>query len=122
MTNPLRDRVERVKVSVATSDRYPARVLQPHLVPGHPRTNAHRPLQVMKFGGSSVNDSACIGKVAEIIEAAASDSDVVVVVSAMRGVTDLLIESATQSEVGNHHRVSAIFKNCSSGTNLLQMR
>jgi aspartokinase/homoserine dehydrogenase 1 len=110
MTNPLRDRVERVKVSVASSDRYPARVLQPHLVPGHPRTNAHRLLQVMKFGGSSVNDSACIAKVAEIIEAAASDSDVVVVVSAMRGVTDLLIESATQSEVGNHHRVSAIFQ------------
>jgi len=110
MTKPLRDRAERVKVSVATSDRYPARVLQPHLVPGHPRTNAHRPLQVMKFGGTSVNDASCIAKVADIINAAASDSDVVVVVSAMRGVTDLLIESAAQSEAGNQHRVTAIFQ------------
>jgi bifunctional aspartokinase / homoserine dehydrogenase 1 len=110
MTNPLRDRVERVKVSVATSDRYPAHVLHPHLVPGHPRTNAHRPLQVMKFGGTSVNDSACIAKVADIIKAAASDRDVVVVVSAMRGVTDLLIEAVTQSETGNQHRVTAIFQ------------
>jgi aspartokinase/homoserine dehydrogenase 1 len=110
MTNPLRDRVERVKVSVATSDRYPASASQPHLVPDHPRTNAHRSLQVMKFGGSSVNDASCIAKVAEIITAAASDSDVVVVVSAMRGVTDLLIEAATQSETGNLDCVTAIFQ------------
>jgi bifunctional aspartokinase / homoserine dehydrogenase 1 len=110
MTNPLRDRAERAKVSVATSDRYPARVLQPHLVSAHPRTNLHRPLHVTKFGGTSVNDAACIAKVADIIKAAARDSDVVVVVSAMRGVTDLLIEAATQSEAGNQHRVSAIFQ------------
>jgi aspartate kinase len=64
----------------------------------------------MKFGGSSVNDSTCIAKVADIIKAAASDSDVVVVVSAMRGVTDLLIEAATESETGNQHRVTAIFQ------------
>jgi aspartate kinase len=62
----------------------------------------------LKFGGTSVNDSACIAKVADIIKAAASDSDVVVVVSAMRGVTDLLIEAATQSETGNQDRVTAI--------------
>jgi aspartate kinase len=64
----------------------------------------------MKFGGTSVNDASCIAKVADIINAAASDSDVVVVVSAMRGVTDLLIEAATQSEAGNQHRVTAIFQ------------
>jgi aspartate kinase len=64
----------------------------------------------MKFGGSSVNDASCIAKVAEIITAAASDSDVVVVVSAMRGVTDLLIEAATQSETGNLDCVTAIFQ------------
>ena len=110
ITNPLRDRAERVKASVATSDRYPARVLQPHLVSGSPRANAHKTLQVMKFGGSSVNDAACITKVAGIIKNAVLDSDVVVVVSAMRGVTDLLIESATESEAGNQHRVTAIFQ------------
>jgi aspartate kinase len=64
----------------------------------------------MKFGGTSVNDSACIAKVVDIIKAAASDSDVVVVVSAMRGVTDLLIEAAAQSETGSQHRVTAIFQ------------
>ena len=64
----------------------------------------------MKFGGTSVNDASCIAKVADIINAAASDSDVVVVVSAMRGVTDLLIEAATQSEAGNQHRATAIFQ------------
>jgi|HubBroStandDraft_6_1064221.scaffolds.fasta_scaffold00738_7 aspartokinase/homoserine dehydrogenase 1 len=112
MTNPLRDRAERVKVSLGTADRYPARVLQPHLVPGHLRTNTnvHRALQVMKFGGTSVNGASCIAKVAGIIEAATAVSDVVVVVSAMRGVTDLLIEAAAQSETGNQHRVTAIFQ------------
>jgi aspartokinase/homoserine dehydrogenase 1 len=109
MTNPLRDSVTRLKVPVATSDRYPARVLQPHLVSAHVRANSHRPLQVMKFGGSSVNDASCIERVAGIIKAAALSSDIVVVVSAMRGVTDLLIESATQSEAGNQQRVAAIF-------------
>ncbi|HXN19357.1 MAG TPA: aspartate kinase [Candidatus Binatus sp.] len=64
----------------------------------------------MKFGGSSVNDASCIAKVADIIKAAASESDIVVVVSAMRGVTDLLIEAATQSETGDQHRVRAIFQ------------
>jgi len=110
MTNPLRDRAERLKVSVATSDRYPARVLQSHLVSAHVRANARRPLQVMKFGGASVNDASCIAKVADIIKAAVLDSDIVVVVSAMRGVTDLLIEAATQSETGNRHRVTTIFR------------
>jgi len=110
MTNPLRDRAERVKVSVATSDRYPARVLQPHLVSGHACANAHRPLQVMKFGGTSVNDASCIAKVADIVKATALDNDVVVVVSAMRGVTDILIEAATQSQAGNQQRVSTIFQ------------
>jgi aspartokinase/homoserine dehydrogenase 1 len=64
----------------------------------------------MKFGGSSVNDSACIAKVADIIKAAAADNDVVVVVSAMRGVTDLLIEAATQSESGNQKCIAAILQ------------
>jgi aspartate kinase len=64
----------------------------------------------MKFGGTSVNDACCIEKVAGIIQAATQDSDVVVVVSAMRGVTDKLVEAATQSEQGNQHVVAAIFQ------------
>ncbi len=64
----------------------------------------------MKFGGTSVNDASCIEKVADIIKAAALDNDVVVVVSAMRGVTDHLVEAATESEAGNHDRVVTILQ------------
>jgi len=68
-----------------------------------------KPLRVMKFGGTSVGDASCIGKVVEIIRAASRDSHVVVVVSAMSGVTNQLIESAIQSEAGNRDLVATIF-------------
>jgi bifunctional aspartokinase / homoserine dehydrogenase 1 len=64
----------------------------------------------MKFGGTSVGDAVCIARVVEIIRAAARESDVVVVVSAMAGVTNKLIEAATQSEAGNLDSVTAVFK------------
>jgi aspartokinase/homoserine dehydrogenase 1 len=56
-----------------------------------------------------VADAACITKVAEIIRAASSESDIVVVVSAMSGVTNKLIEAAVQSEAGNCEAVETIF-------------
>jgi len=68
-----------------------------------------RPLRVLKFGGTSVGDGACIRQVAEIIRHAAGHSDLVVVVSAMGGVTNRLIEAATQSEAGNRDAVERIF-------------
>src|SRR5580700_5180788 len=71
----------------------------------HPRTGANKTLRVMKFGGTSVGSALRIGKVAEIIEAAAQDSNVVVVVSAMSGVTNQLIEAATESQAGNAEAV-----------------
>jgi len=65
----------------------------------------------MKFGGTSVADASSIGKVVEIIRRAASrDRDVVVVVSAMSGVTNRLIEAATESEAGNRDSVEMIFE------------
>jgi len=63
----------------------------------------------MKFGGTSVGDASCIARVAEIIRAASRDNDVVVVVSAMGGVTNKLIEAATQSEAGDRRAVATIF-------------
>jgi bifunctional aspartokinase / homoserine dehydrogenase 1 len=69
-----------------------------------------KPLQVMKFGGTSVGDSSCIKKVVEIIRAASCESDVVIVVSAMSGVTNKLIEAATQSEAGNREGVAVILE------------
>jgi aspartate kinase len=49
----------------------------------------------MKFGGTSVGSPEAITQAAEIVKSTSQDWDrMVVVVSAMRGVTDLLIESA----------------------------
>ena len=66
-------------------------------------------LRVLKFGGTSVGDASCILRVVEIIRDAQRDDQVLVVVSAMGGVTNKLIEAATQSELGHRDRVKAIF-------------
>ncbi|MFZ0319560.1 MAG: aspartate kinase, partial [Candidatus Sulfotelmatobacter sp.] len=71
---------------------------------------ANRPFRVMKFGGTSVGDAACIRKVVEIVRAAARDSQVVVVVSAMSGVTNKLVEAASQSELGCDQPVAEILE------------
>jgi aspartokinase/homoserine dehydrogenase 1 len=78
-------------------------------VPGHIHNNLNRPLRIMKFGGTSVGDASCIRKVADIIRTASAESDLVVVVSAMSGVTNKLIEAALQSEAGNREAVETIF-------------
>ena len=74
-----------------------------------PNNEESKPLQIMKFGGTSVGDAACVKQVVEIIESALPKKNVVVVVSAMSGVTNKLVEIATQAEVGNSERVAAIF-------------
>jgi len=61
-------------------------------------------LQVMKFGGTSVGDASCIARVAEIVAKASRVGPLVVVVSAMSGVTNRLIEAATCSETGDRER------------------
>jgi aspartate kinase len=63
----------------------------------------------MKFGGTSVGNASCIEKVVDIVRAGVRESDVVVVVSAMSGVTNKLVEAATQSAAGNRHLVATIF-------------
>ena len=60
----------------------------------------------MKFGGTSVGDAACIARAAQICAAAARESSVVVVVSAMSGVTNSLIEAATFSEAGESQKLA----------------
>ena len=60
----------------------------------------------MKFGGTSVGDAACIARAAQICAAAARESSVVVVVSAMSGVTNRLIEAATFAEAGESEKSS----------------
>src|SRR6202522_406046 len=72
--------------------------------------NVNRPLRVVKFGGTSVGDAPRIRKVVEIVRDAARDSDLVVVVSAMSGVTNKLVEAAAHSEAGNREAVERIFE------------
>ena len=84
--------------------------LQRHPVQSHVRESARKPLRVMKFGGTSVGDASCIAKVAEITRAASRDNDIVVIVSAMAGVTNKLIEAATHSETGQRKPVATIFE------------
>src|ERR1700751_4303968 len=67
-------------------------------------------LQVMKFGGTSVGDASCIARVIEIVAKSARQNPVVVVVSAMSGVTNRLIEAATCSEGGSRYRASALLQ------------
>jgi aspartate kinase len=58
-------------------------------------------LQVMKFGGTSVGDAACISRTAQIIVGGARQGKCVAVVSAMSGVTNRLIEAAKAAHSGN---------------------
>jgi aspartate kinase len=58
-------------------------------------------LQVMKFGGTSVGDASCIARAAHIVAKAARQNAVVVVVSAMSGVTNQLVAAATCAGAGD---------------------
>jgi bifunctional aspartokinase / homoserine dehydrogenase 1 len=57
-------------------------------------------LRVMKFGGTSVGDADCVRRAAAIVRSAAAQGPVVVVVSAMNGVTNRLIQAAHRAEEG----------------------
>ena len=63
-------------------------------------------LQVMKFGGTSVGDAECIRRAAEIVFDAAKSNSVVVVVSAMSGVTNRLIAAAQKASSGDRDEVN----------------
>jgi aspartate kinase len=67
----------------------------------HVHRNVHRPLRVMKFGGTSVGDAPCIRQVAEIIQENAREHELVIIVSAMGGVTNKLIEAGTHAGAKN---------------------
>src|ERR1700686_2085952 len=58
-------------------------------------------IQVMKFGGPSVGDAACIRRSATIVANAAREFSVAVVVSAMSGVTNRLIDAAHHAKCGD---------------------
>lgn len=65
-------------------------------------------LRVMKFGGTSVGDADCVRRAAAIVQSAAAQGPVVVVVSAMSGVTNRLIQSAHDAEAGEQELLSQL--------------
>lgn len=81
-----------------------------HPVHGSVAADPTKPLHIMKFGGTSVGDARCIENVIEIIEAASHQSQLVVVVSAMSGVTNKLVEAANYAAEGQNKFVAAILE------------
>src|SRR5947209_2082960 len=64
-------------------------------------------IRVMKFGGTSVGDAKRIAAAADLVKEHGSGQPTVVVVSAMSGVTDLLVKSAQAAARGEAHTVDA---------------
>jgi len=58
-------------------------------------------LQVIEIRGTSVGDATCIRRSAEIVANASREHSVAVVVSAMSGVTNRLIDAAHQAKRGD---------------------
>lgn len=58
-------------------------------------------MKVLKFGGSSVGTGERISKVASLVKAAAETDRIAVVLSAMQGTTDKLIEAGRLAEAGD---------------------
>jgi len=58
-------------------------------------------MQVLKFGGSSVANAANINKVISIVRKAGEKNRVVLIVSALGGITDLLLNSAALAAAGD---------------------
>jgi aspartate kinase len=74
------------------------------------RPKPNKLLRILKFGGTSVGSASAIEQVVEIVRASSLEIRSVVVVSAMNGVTNQLVEAATASAAGDSERVSMIFK------------
>jgi aspartate kinase len=64
-------------------------------------SKSKKPLIAMKFGGTSVGNAERMKNAAEIVADHAQRAEVVVVVSAMGGVTDMLIRAANEASQGD---------------------
>jgi bifunctional aspartokinase / homoserine dehydrogenase 1 len=58
-------------------------------------------MQVLKFGGTSVADAANISKAASIIQQASQNDRLIVVISALAGITDLLLQCGSMAAGGD---------------------
>jgi aspartokinase/homoserine dehydrogenase 1 len=110
MTIPAKNLAQRAGLAGKASEFYSEHPHQQRAPHGHSRGAAKKPLTVMKFGGTSVGDASCVERVVAITRAASEASDVVVVVSAMSGVTNQLVAAASLAEAGDRQQVSRIFE------------
>lgn len=112
MTPRAQDRAQRITLRRGTATpslRTDSQLMKPRPSPSpKPADSDRRPLQVMKFGGTSVADAACIRNVVKIVKKDSAKNNVVVVVSAMSGVTNKLVDAAARSESGDGASAAAI--------------
>jgi len=71
-------------------------------------TGSRLPLRVMKFGGTSVGNAERVRTVARSLADHAREATLAVVVSAMGGVTEMLIRAAHAATRGDEHRWKAV--------------
>lgn len=69
---------------------------------------SEKPLIVMKFGGTSVGSAERMQNVAELVKEHSRRAEIVVVVSAMGGVTDMLIRAATEASRGDREQWKSV--------------
>ena len=109
MTIPPKDRSASAGFPHRTAESFSERFLQHRHTSARARAIGKKPLRVLKFGGTSVGDVSCIERVTDIIQDASRESDLVVVVSAMSGVTNKLVAAASYAQVADEKAVSGIF-------------
>jgi aspartokinase/homoserine dehydrogenase 1 len=110
MTIPSKGRTVHTEVHSPTPKSSFEHAASPRSIPERMRATWKKPLRVMKFGGTSVGNAEAIERVVEIVDDAVRESAVVVVVSAMNGVTNRLLAAARHSEAGDYTPVAAIFE------------
>jgi bifunctional aspartokinase / homoserine dehydrogenase 1 len=109
MKLPMKSNSVPAELHSRTSRFFPGHSLQSLPVTRRVHGSEKKLLRVLKFGGTSVGDALSIERVIAIIRTTLGDGDVVVVLSAMAGVTNKLVEAAYQSEEGDPRAVAAIF-------------
>jgi aspartokinase/homoserine dehydrogenase 1 len=67
-----------------------------------------KPLIVMKFGGTSVGSAERMKGASEIVAEHAKQNEIVVVVSAMSGVTDMLVRAANEASQGDREHWKSV--------------
>ncbi len=71
---------------------------------------SRRRLLVMKFGGTSLGNAACFQQCARIVDKAAQQNRVIVVVSAVAGVTDLIFRTIEAARHGDSAATEALLQ------------